>query len=886
MTQLQPGELLRQRSFGQYTVLARLGSGGMGEVYRAKDNTLGREVAIKVLREAVSNSRERLERFETEARTASALNHPNIVTIYEIGTVDDVRYIAMELVEGKTLRELMGSSPLVTRRALQLASQAADGLAQAHAAGIVHRDLKPENIMVTKNGLVKILDFGLAKLVMPTSGSGSGSGESSTGSIDSPGTEPGAILGTVGYMSPEQASGRPVDFRSDQFSCGSILYEMATGKPAFRRGTAVQTMSAIIEVDPEPIANVNPSVPPPLRWIIERCLAKEPEQRYAATSDLARELANVLDHLAEISSGSGRAPSPSGPRRTRHFGAAVGLAMLVALAAGLGPVAARRLRSVEPKLPEKKVLAVLPFDMVGDDASDRALSDGLAENLSWKLTQLLERNSALVVVPASDVRQAKVTTAKEASSRLGANLALVGRLERDRERFHLRADLVETGGLRPLRTIALEDWRSSRGTSEDQIVEKVAGMLEVPIAPQGRQAVVAADSGVTGAYDFYLRGRGYVQRYERAENLETAVGLFQRALELDPRFALAYAGLAEAYWRRYELTRQTQWVELAEKSGGRAVEANDLLAAVHVTRGLIHRGTGHYAEAVKDLNRALDLDPGNADARRELARALDAQGKTQEAESAYREAIALRPDYWAGHSHLGYFYFSHGRYAEAEAQFRRVVELTPDNVGALSNLGGVYHMMGRPDDATAAFRKSLAIQPTPDAFANLGTVLFFQGRYAEAVEPMEKAVALGSADSVLWGNLADAYRRTPPLSAKAPESYRHAVDLARKELEVNAKDASLRSRLAAYLAKLGDKRQALAELATALRQSPKDVDVLFNSALVHELTGQREAAITALEQALAGGYSIDELRKEPDLEALRSDRRYERFFVTSAPGKS
>jgi serine/threonine protein kinase len=279
---------------GPYEIIAALGAGGMGEVYRARDTKLAREVAIKVLPAEVSADPSRLARFEQEARSASALNHPNIVTIYEIGRAESVSYISMELVQGKTLRELLVEGPLPSKRLLALSAQVADGLARAHAAGIVHRDLKPDNVMVTREGLVKILDFGLAKLV----------GTSDPGMSQLPTvaerTAPGVVLGTVGYMSPEQAMGRQVDFRSDQFSLGSILYEMATGKRAFSRDTAPETLAAIIREEPEPLPHLAPGIPAALRWAIERCLAKEPEDRYGSTRDLARDLAQLRDHSSEI----------------------------------------------------------------------------------------------------------------------------------------------------------------------------------------------------------------------------------------------------------------------------------------------------------------------------------------------------------------------------------------------------------------------------------------------------------------------------------------------------------------------------------------------------------------------------------------------------------
>src|SRR5262245_24629835 len=269
---------------GPYEILAPIGAGGMGEVYRAKDPRLNREVAIKVLPEGLAAHPERLKRFEREARSASGLSHPNIVTVYDFGREGDTSYIAMELVGGEPLRAELLQGTVPVRRLLQVAIQVADGLAKAHGQGIVHRDLKPENIMVSEDGHVKILDFGLAKLTEPE--------ESASGRTQAPtvsgATEEGVILGTVGYMSPEQARGDTIDFRSDQFSFGSIVYEMSTGKRAFKRDSAPQTLTAIIQDEPEPIAAINPRVPAPVRWIVERCLAKGPRNRYASTEDLAR----------------------------------------------------------------------------------------------------------------------------------------------------------------------------------------------------------------------------------------------------------------------------------------------------------------------------------------------------------------------------------------------------------------------------------------------------------------------------------------------------------------------------------------------------------------------------------------------------------------------
>jgi eukaryotic-like serine/threonine-protein kinase len=444
----------------------------MGEVWRAKDPRLGREVAIKVLPASFSTDADRLRRFEQEARSASALNHPNIITIYEIGTADSASFIAMELVEGMNLRDAIAAGALPTRRLLDIAVQIADGLAKAHSAGIVHRDLKPENVMISKDGFVKLADFGLAKLFVAPTEQASGAP-----TIIQQETQPGTVMGTVGYMSPEQASGRSVDFRSDQFALGSILYEMAAGKRAFQRETGAETLSAIIRDEPEPVERINPRAPAPFRWIVERCLAKDPDERYASTRDLARDLRSIRDHLSETTSPSEAAVVKRG-RRVSPAAWIVFAAALAAVAVA-GLLLGRRLGA--PAQPtflrltfQRGTVAAARFGPDGQTVYYSAAWEGQAPRV-FSLRPGVPESSALAL-PAAGLLA--ISSTGEMAVQLDprpavTGFALVGTLA--------RAPLSGGAPKEILTDVSYADWAPGRG--ELAVVHRVSGKerLEFPI---------------------------------------------------------------------------------------------------------------------------------------------------------------------------------------------------------------------------------------------------------------------------------------------------------------------------------------------------------------------------------------------------------------------
>ena len=876
--------------FGRYELLDKLGAGGMGEVYRARDHDLHRDVAVKFLPEPFAAMPDRVGRFAQEARAASSLNHPNIVTIHEIGEAGGLRFIVMELVDGETLRNLIRiEHPIPPRKVLDVACQVAEGLGRAHAAGIIHRDLKPENVMVTRDGYVKILDWGLAKLREDEQQASGGLSQMPTwpDPVRSPGTAAGALLGTVGYMSPEQARGRPADHRADQFALGAMLYEMVSGVPPFRRETPVQTLAAIIEAEPEPLKAQ--SFPAPARWIVERCLAKDPAERYASTLDLARELRSVREHLSEVSSsGAGAQPPSLGVRwrerlRPRPALAVAGVALLGVLAVALARDPVRRWMDSRAPLPAEKRVVVLPFEVTSSDPGDRLRSNGLAETLTGRLAQLEPFHAGFSVVPAADVRQAGVTTADAARRAFGATLVLAARVARAGDRLRFEARLVDAAGSRVLRRLPPEEHSVEGLSLQEGVVEAVAGLLELPVDTGARRVLEQGNTAVGGAYAVYIEARGHLQRFERADDLESAISLLQKALERDAGYALAYAALGEAYFRLYELQKRPELVNLARDNCRRALGLNDLLAPVHVTLGMVDRGTGEPETALADLQRALDRDPRSAEAYREIGRVQEALGRKEEAERAYLRAAELRPSDWAVHNYLGGLYAASGRLREAEVEFWRVVALAPDNARGYTNVGAVCYLQGRLEEAEGVFRRSVQIRPTAPALSNLGTTLFYLGRHEESAGAFEQAVKQNERDATVWLNLGRALYEGPGTREKAHAPLERASVLLEEQRKVNPRDTALLAELADARAMLGEGPQARALVARALALAPGDADVLQVAAGVDEMLGQRDAALAKLTRALAAGYSRWEVERNPAYRALRQDPRFAEVLKAAPP---
>jgi TolB-like protein/predicted Ser/Thr protein kinase len=648
---------------GPYEIVAPLGAGGMGEVYRARDTRLGREVAIKVLPEAVASDPDRLSRFEREARSASALNHPNIVTIHDVGRDGSISYIAMELVEGRSLRELMAAGPVPVKKLLAIGAQVAEGLARAHASGIVHRDLKPENVMVTADGLVKILDFGLAKL----SPGGSSEGPESEIATVTRQTEPGVVLGTVGYMSPEQAGGRPADFRADQFSLGTILYEMASGVRAFARPTPLESLAAIVKEEPPPLAAVSPATPEPVRWVIERCLAKEPEERYASTRDLARDLASLRDRGPETASREEAPQSRPGGRRARRGRWLATGAVVVAAAAGAFLYLRPRGFPGAPG-DRGRSIAILPFQNFGGNPENEYFSDGMTESLITDLAKV----QGLLVIARNSVFQykGKPVDVRRVGDELRVRYVLEGSVQRGGDSVRVNAQLVDASTGFHVWAERYDRPMKDLFALQDDISRNIVSSLRVALRP-GAPAAGAPTANLE-AYDAYLRGMHYAHSFDWVEK-DRAIPFLEKAVSLDPGFARGHAALAGAFAKKvFEGVPDGAWRRKAEEQIEKALALDPNLPDACLSRGALawtlENGFPHE-EAAVDFHRAIEANPNLAGAHAALASLYYHVGLLDESLAEYAKALKIDPYDLDSLYRIPRIHLYQGKYAQALSEF-------------------------------------------------------------------------------------------------------------------------------------------------------------------------------------------------------------------------
>lgn len=840
----------------RYELLGLLGSGGMGQVWKARDRETHEMVAIKVLKPEVTLEPGALERFKNELRLARRITHKNVCRIYEFNRVGNTAYISMEYIEGQSLRSaLRRAGALPQDEATRIVRQICNGLAEAHQQGIVHRDLKPENVMMDSAGVVKLMDFGLARFL----------------TTDSTTT---AVAGTPAYMAPEQALGLATDHRADIYSLGLMFYEMVTGSRPFPADSPIQAMLRRIQETPTPPRELQPDLPQHLESAILKCLEKEPERRFQSIVELQQTLESgeaVPPALLSKTTATSRA-SRLGKLKMAGWAVAV---LLVVTAALFWYRHAHYL-----PIPEQKNLVVLPFTALGG-GPDQIYCDGLTETVTTKLTGV----RALQVLPISQVKDRKADTPEKARRELGANLVLRATWQRAGPHVRINMSLLDSRSGLALRSDTITASASDLFGLQDEVVNDMVQMLEVAL-----QAGEASELGAHGtqqpsAYDYYLRGVGYLQDYTKLANVNSAVSVFNQALQQDPRYALAFAGLGQAYWRGYLLTHESEWLDDALNACRRSLEVDPISANGHACLGVVYNEKGEYERAAAELERAVRLNPNADDFLRGLANAYQKLGRTEDAEKTFRNAIALCPQYWANYSYLGYFYWSRGRYNEAAAMFQQVVKLAPDSFRGYSNLGGTYVALDRLDEAFPVLEHSIQIFPTASAYSNLGTVYLSRRQFPEAARWLEQAVKLEGRYG-FWGNLGEALYFISERRAESVHPFQEAIRLAQKRLQDSPRDGDALSSLAYFEAMTGAHEAARSRVTQALAATSGEAAYLIRLAKASSQLGDDKQTIELIEKALAAGKSPTAITDAPHFDGLRARSVRLRELLVAAQSKN
>jgi serine/threonine protein kinase/Tfp pilus assembly protein PilF len=713
------------RTISHYSILEKLGGGGMGVVYKAKDTRLGRNVALKFLPDDISQDPQAIERFRREARAASSLNHPNICTIYDIGEFEGRPFMAMELLEGHTLKHRISSKPIAISELLEVGIQIANGLEAAHAKSIVHRDIKPANIFLVDRGQAKILDFGLAKLVAQRQQAAEALGESGLRtqtriSDDALLTSPGSSIGTVAYMAPEQARGEESEPRSDLFSLGVVLYEMSTGLVPFSGTSVALIFDGILHGNPAPATRLNSRLPLALGNIFSKALEKDTELRYQTAAELRADLKRLKRDLD--SSRRQAAAERSDSSRTN-------------------PVA---------DAPKKKSVAVLYFENQGGGKEDEYFRDGMTEDIITELCKITQ----VQIFPRSEMLafRDKTTSAPQVGQQLGATFVLEGTIRRSGNRLRITAQLVEGSTRHSVWAERYDRQLEDVFAIQDEIARSIAQALRITLTPQEEKTIGIKPTENTQAYDFYLRGRSYTRR----ENMDYALQMFEQAIQLDKHFALAHAGIAHLCGLIYELREQSpDWISLGLTACDRAMTLAPDLPEVMVARARLFYAQKKYDESELMARRAIERKRDCDGSWNILGRALLSSGKYEEAAKIAEEALEAN-----GHDYNTYVPFNvclerMGRKKEAESVrgrmnvvLRKQLEVVPEDVRARILLATNLAYLGEAEESIRHLQTAVALHPSDgntlyNAACTYGVLL----RKAEALVTLKRAFTAG------YGNL-------------------------------------------------------------------------------------------------------------------------------------
>jgi serine/threonine protein kinase/tetratricopeptide (TPR) repeat protein/TolB-like protein len=864
----------------RYRIEALLGQGGMGRVYKAYDKDLDRTVAIKVVRDGAIGESDALKRFKQELVLASKISHKNILRIHDMGDVGGLRFISMAFVEGKDLQHIIRENPkMPLDRLLNFSRQIAEALAAAHAEGVVHRDLKPQNLLVDKNDQIFVCDFGLAKSF-------------EEGAIGM--TRTGAFLGTPRYMSPEQVEGKPADGRADLYAFGLILYEMVIGDVPFTGESTLKVMYQRIQEKPKSPKLLRPDLPNWLVKIIMRCLERDPNDRYQNAYEILADLQGGASGSGSSRIGMSRIGSGSQsviiqiPEFANHRWVWIvsGVVALLLIAFAIPPVRhlipgfhveqtgpAGSAASGIPPLSSGRYVAILPLQVLGDQAQLGYLAQGIQEALAAKLFQL--KGVHVTSSDAAAKADPKQPLQKIARS-LGANTLVQGMVQGNGDKIRIILNMEDVVNGKRIWSQQFDGVPADLFTLEDHIYAQVVSAMDVNPTNEENANAEARPTDNVASYDFYLRGRNAL-RVNDAKSIQTALDYFNQAVKQDPKFALAYTGVAQASLRMFGLTNDGFWTQKALAAAQQALQLNDKLPEVHSTLGSVYRATGKYSEAIAELNRAQALAPNSDEVYYRLGNVYMSKGDMPHAIEAFQKAVQLNPYYWINENSLGVAYFQIGEYDKALETFKQVSTLEPDVNAGYENAGNVLVQQAKYSEAVPYLQRALAIEPNAGAYSNLGTAYFFMKQYAESAQAFEKAVALNANDTQLAVNLGDAYRALGQTD-KAHAAYQQAISAGYKELQTNPQDTSVLAEVALSYANLGKPQDADTFIARARAQDKKDVNLAYTEVQITALNGKSSQALTLLTAVLADHYPAESAAVDPDLESLRNNPEFDKLI--------
>jgi serine/threonine protein kinase len=736
---------------GHYKVLNRIGRGGMGEVFLAQDTALGRKVALKLLRSDFTSNEERLRRFRQEAQAASALNHPNILTIHEIGQDDTLHFMATEYVEGETLREHISRARMTLGQVLDVAVQVANALAAAHQAGIIHRDIKPENIMLRTDGYVKVLDFGLAKLTstktVPTAAP----------TLPKVETEPGVVMGTFSYMSPEQARGLAVDARTDIWSLGAMIYEMAAGRQPFEGETASDVMSLILQKEPLPLAHAWPEVPVELERIVRKALRKDREERYQTIKDLLIDLRNLRKEL-ELEAEMERSAPPATSRvlgsgqsaaaahssssdkyivtEIKQHKRGTAIFILATLISVIAIFASFHFLNSNKTI---NSLAVLPFVNATADPNTEYLSDGITESLINNLSRLPHMK---IMSRSSVVRyKGKETDVQTIGRELGVEAVLTGRVMQRNDELSISIELVDARDNSHIWGEQYNRKLSDILAVQEAISREVSEKLRVQLTGEEKKRLRKAATENPEAYQLYLKGRYYLSK-RTDEGLKKAIEYFNQTIEKDPSYALAYSGLADSNMYLMHLSPREAFLR-AKEAATKALEIDDNLAEAHTSLAIVKMYEWDWAATEREFKRALDLNPSEAEAHHQYSHYLNTVGRTHESLVESLRALELDPLSLPLNAHLAWHYLYARQYDPAIEQCRKTIEMDANYPPAHGFLALAYEQKGMHQEAIAEFQKTITLLgDSVQTRAELGHAYAVAGKKEEALKIMDELKAL------------------------------------------------------------------------------------------------------------------------------------------------